>query len=200
MAISPTQLRAPRSDARRNRRRVIQAAKQCMARGGLDAQMEHIAAAAGVGVGTVYRHFRTKDELVEALAAERFERLRELACEALSQDDPWGSFERFIRASAHIQTEDRALSEVLTSRPETMRRAAESVGMLELVSRLLQRAQAAGAVREDAHPRDIPMLMCALAGTFRNPNASPDRYIGIVLDGLRAAGGTRTELPPVPAP
>ena len=135
-----------------------------MGRDGLDAQMEDIASAAGVGVGTVYRHFKTKDELVEALAAERFERLRELAREALAQEDPWGSFERFIRASAHIQTEDRALSEVLTSRPETMRRAAESVGMLDLVSELLGRAQAAGVVRKDAHPRDIPMLMCALAG------------------------------------
>ena len=168
-----------------------------MARDGLDAQMEGIAGAAGVGVGTVYRHFKTKDELVEALAGERFERLRELAREALAQEDPWGSFERFIRASAYIQTEDRALSEVLTSRPETMRRAAESVGMLDLVSELLGRAQAAGEVREDAHPRDIPMIMCALAGTFRNPNASPDRYIGIVLDGLRAPRGTHTELPAV---
>jgi AcrR family transcriptional regulator len=168
-----------------------------MARDGLDAQMEDIAVAAGVGVGTVYRHFRTKDELVEALAAERFERLRELACQAIAEEDPWGSFERFIRASARIQTEDRALSEVLTSRPDTMGRAAESVGMLDLVSELLGRAQAAGVVRRDAHPRDIPMLMCALAGTFRHPTVSPERYIGIMLDGMRASGGPSAELPPV---
>src|SRR4051812_32284733 len=90
--------RAQRSDAIRNRARVIEAARKCMARAGLDAQMEDIAALAGVGVGTVYRHFRTKDDLVEALANERFERLRQLADEAIAQDDPWGSFERFIRA------------------------------------------------------------------------------------------------------
>ena len=168
-----------------------------MARDGLDAQMEDIARRAGVGVGTVYRHFRNKEELVEALALDRFERLEELAHEALEQKDPWRSFEGFMRASARIQTEDRALSEVLTQRPDTMGRAAESVGILELVSQILGRAQAAGVVRADAHPRDIPMFMCALAGTFRNPHSDPERYIGIALDGLRAAGGEQTKLPPV---
>src|ERR687885_158221 len=97
--------RAQRADARRNRERVIAAARICMAREGLDAQMEDIARAAGVGVGTVYRHFRTKDELVDALAAERFERLRDLAHEALAQDDPWESFAGFMRAAARIQSE-----------------------------------------------------------------------------------------------
>jgi AcrR family transcriptional regulator len=187
--------RVQRSDARRNRKRIVAAARSSMARKGLDAQMDEIARAAGVGVGTVYRHFPTKEELVEALAAERFERLSELARDALAQDDPWQSFEDFIRASARIQTEDRALSEVLTSRPETMGRAAERVGILELVAQLLGRAQKAGVVRRDAHPRDIPMLMCALAGTFRNPHGDADRYIGIVLDGMRVPTGELTKLP-----
>jgi AcrR family transcriptional regulator len=167
-----------------------------MARDGLDAGMEDIARAAGVGVGTVYRHFPTKDHLVEALAGERFERLRELALEALDKDDPWNAFEDFIRAAARIQTDDRALSEVLVSRPETMIRAAESVGMLELTDEVLKRAQKAGVVRKDAEARDIPMLMCALAGTSRTPHADVDRYLGIMLDGLRAAGAKRGTLPP----
>lgn len=178
--------RQQRSDARRNRERVIVAARKCMARDGLDAQMEEIAKRAGVGVGTVYRHFPTKDDLVEALAGARFERLAELANEALQKADPGDAFEEFMRASAQIQCEDHALSEVLTSRPETMQRAAESVDMLGLVAEVLSRAQTAGAIRPDADPRDIPMIMCALAGTYHNPYADAERYIAIVLDGLRA--------------
>jgi AcrR family transcriptional regulator len=166
-----------------------------MARKGLDAGMDEIARGAGVGVGTVYRHFPTKDDLVEALASERFERLRDLALAAMDADDPLEAFETFIRDAARIQTEDRALSEVLVSRPETMTRAAERVGMLDLTDAVLKRAQKAGVVRKDADARDIPMLMCALAGTHHNPFADANRYLGIVLDGLRAPGAKQRRLP-----
>jgi hypothetical protein len=128
---------------------------------------------------------------------ERFERLAEIARAALAdEDDAWAAFEEVMRASARIQSEDRALSEVLTSRPETMGRAADSVDMLGLVAELMQRCKRAGAIREDADPRDVPMLLCALAGTYRNPYTNPDRYIRIVLDGLRPAGCEISGLPP----
>jgi AcrR family transcriptional regulator len=189
----PSEARAMRADARRNHGKVIEAARICMARDGLDAQMEEIAREAGVGVGTVYRHFPNKEELVEGLANERFERLAELAREALANPEPGPAFEQFIRASARIQTEDRALSEVLVSRPDVMGAAAERAGMLELVTQVMGRAQEAGDVRPDAEPTDVPMLMCALAGTHRMPKMDPDRYIAIMLDGLRGPG--RSPLP-----
>jgi len=192
--------RVLRADARRNRKRVLDAARRCMAREGLDAQIEEIARTAGVGIGTVYRHFPTKEHLVEALATARFERLAELAREALERDEPWAGFEQFMRTSAAIQSDDRALSEVLTSRPETMARAAESVDILALVSELMGRGQAAGVIRADADPRDVPMLMCALAGAHRNPYTHPERYIGIVLDGLRAPGAGHADLPAIVEP
>jgi AcrR family transcriptional regulator len=190
-----TAIRPPRADAVRNRERVIAAARKVMAHKGLDAQMDEIARGAKVGVGTVYRHFPTKDALVEALAGDRFERLAELASEALERDEPWEAFCDFMRAAARIQTEDLALSEVLVSRPETMARAAEAVGILDLTAEIMRRAQKSGELRPDADPTDVPMMMCALAGTCRNPKMNPERYIGIVLDGLRAPGAI-----PLPRP
>jgi AcrR family transcriptional regulator len=190
-----TPQRSQRSDARRNYGLIVDAAHRCMAEQGLDTQMDEIAREAGVGVGTVYRHFPTKEGLVEALALDRFERLRELAVETLADPDPERAFETFIRKAAKIQDDDCALSEVLVSRPETMRRAAESVGILELTGQILTRAQKAGVVRKDATPEDIPMMMCALAGTMHTPFAHTDRYIGLMLDGLRAPGTKRSKLP-----
>ncbi|MDQ2675627.1 MAG: TetR/AcrR family transcriptional regulator, partial [Actinomycetota bacterium] len=100
--------RAQRADARRNREAIVEAARELMATDGTDAQMDDIARAAGVGVGTVYRHFPTKDDLVHALADLRFERLAEYAREALSEGDPGQAFERFLRRGAELQVKDRS--------------------------------------------------------------------------------------------
>src|SRR5688500_19673412 len=110
--------RAQRADARRNREAIVEAARELMATDGTDAQMDDIARAAGVGVGTVYRHFPTKDDLIVALVGDRFARLAERAAEALSEDDPWEAFCDLMRYSAEIQIRDRALSEFISSTPE----------------------------------------------------------------------------------
>ena len=110
--------RALRADARRNRQAVIAAAKKLFADEGLDAQMPDVAKAAKVGVGTVYRHFPTKDDLIAALVAERFARLAEKASECLEMSDAWEAIADFIRFSAQIQADDRGLCEVMGSRPE----------------------------------------------------------------------------------
>src|SRR6476660_1130330 len=134
-------MRVPRADARRNRQAVIAAAKKLFADQGLDAQMPDVAKAAKAGVGTVYRHFPTKDDLIAALAAERFERLAEKAREELDVEDPWEGFCDFIRCSAQIQADDRGLCEVMGSRPEVMDAAARAAGLPELCDQLVQRAQ-----------------------------------------------------------
>ena len=195
-APSPPLPRAQRADARRNREAVVEAARRVMAAQGLDAGMDEIARAAGVGVGTVYRHFPTKDELIVALAQARFERLAELAREALEEDEPGPAFERYLLRAGELQAADRSLSEVMRDRPEAMREAAERVNLLELTRTALARAQEAGAIRPDAEAEDVPMLMCGLGTSTpgcRGPfvtDTSWRRYLAIVIDGLRAGSGS----------
>jgi AcrR family transcriptional regulator len=192
--VTETLPRVQRADARRNREAVIEAARKLMATDGLDTQMDDIARAAGVGVGTVYRHFPTKEELIYALAEHRFERLAELARSALAKDDPGPAFEDFLYRSAELQATDRSLSEVMRDRPDAMQAGAQKAGLLELVREAMTRAQDAGAIRLDAEAEDVPMLMCGLGtstpgndGPFVSPT-SWRRFMAIVIDGLKAPG------------
>src|SRR5215203_4700673 len=184
--------RALRADARRNREAVIAAAKRLFADQGLDTQMPDVAKAAKVGVGTVYRHFPTKDDLIAALAAERFERLAEKAREGIAADDPWEGLCEFIRFSAQIQADDRGLCEVMGSRPEVMSASAYAVGLDGLCEELVKRAQRSGDLRTDLEWQDIPMIACGL-GRITPAEQGPavgrwPRLVGIVIDGLRAPG------------
>jgi len=193
-------IRALRSDARRNRQAVIAAAKKLFADQGLDAQMPDVARAAKVGVGTVYRHFPTKDELIAALVAERFERLAEKARQSYEVEDPWDGIAGFIRFAAQIQADDRGLCEVVGSRPEVMDAAARAAGLPELADRLVKRAQRSGQLRRDLVWEDIPMIACGL-GSVTQTTVGPamgrwPRLVEIILDGLRAPGSVK--LPRVP--
>jgi AcrR family transcriptional regulator len=187
---SPNLERVLRADARRNREAVIGAAKKLFADQGLDAQMPDVAKAAKVGVGTVYRHFPTKDDLIAALAAERFERLAEKAREGIEAEDPWQGLCDFIRFSAQIQADDRGLCEVMGSRPEVMDKSAFAVGLDVLCDKLVKRAQRSGDLRKDLEWEDIPMIVCG-AGRITQVEAGPGigrwpRLVEIILDGLRA--------------
>ena len=190
---APKGVRPLRADARRNRERVLEAARACFAQRGLDAQMDDIARAAKVGVGTVYRHFPTKEALVEAIAADHFDRLAASAREALENPDPWEGFSTFLRNSGQVQAGDRALAEVMAAEPEVMCDAANRRPDLhDALAQLVHRAQDAGVLRGDLVPADVPMLICGvgratLAGS-KGPTMSPRRYLEIVLDGLRAPG------------
>ena len=162
--------------------------------------MDEIARCAGVGVGTVYRHFPTKEALYEALASDHFLRLAATAREALGGADSWEAFSGFMRRAAALQASDRALAEVMAAQPEVMRDAARGREDLHsAVAELVARAQAAGSLRPDVAPADVPMLMCGIGRATRSaggPGMSWERYLAIVLDGLRVGG--RSELPPAP--
>src|SRR3954453_11316814 len=192
-------VRVPRADPRRNREAVIVAAKKLFADQGLDAQIPDVARDAKVGVGTVYRHFPTKDDLIAALAAERFERLAEKATESLEAEDPWEGLCDFIRFAAQIQADDRGLCEVMGSRPGVMAASALAVGLDELCDKLVKRAQRSGELRKDLDWQDIPMIACSL-GRITAAEEGPalgrwPRLVEIAIDGMRAPGSSKLPKP-----
>lgn len=186
--------RPQRADARRNRRKVLDAARKAFAEDGLDVRVEKVARRAGVGVGTVYRHFPTKEDLLQALADDRFAGLADAARMALADPDAWNGFAEFMRYSAEVMAEDRALSEAMDQRPEMCGQAAEDVRLLEIVGELIERAQAEGALRPDVVPEDVPSLICGLGRATREtegrPTMSWERYLAIILAGLRPPSST----------
>lgn len=192
MTTSEVALRPLRADAVRNRGRVLEAARKLMAERGVDVGMEEIAREAGVGVGTVYRHFPNKDALVQALAEDRFERIAAVITEALEDPDPWKAFESMMRRGAEIQVADRALTEVMRNHGDAMEAAAGKYGVPELTKRLVERCKAAGVLRDEVHEGDIPMVMCGMgvatcsaAGQLAGRDGWK-RYLEYVLEGMRA--------------
>ena len=188
-----------RADARRNREAILVAARERFGKCGLECQMEDIARTAGVGVGTVYRHFPKKGDLIAALVADRFERLAERAEQALAEDDPWEAFCDLMRYSAEYQMRDRALSEFLSWHPQLGQHEAVESGLRDLTAELIAKAQRAGGMRKDAVVEDVPTLICGLGAVTagaagKMPELNWERYVEIMLDGLRAPGVNK--LPP----
>jgi AcrR family transcriptional regulator len=191
---TPTKTTPPalRADARRNRAAVLAAARERLAEDGLEGPIEDIARTAGVGVGTVYRHFPSKGDLIAALARDRFERLAERTAQALAEPDPWEAFCDLIRFSAKLHVHDRAMSQFLAQHPELCYHEAVETGLHDLTAQLIANAQASGDMRKDAVVEDVPTLVCGLgavtAGAVTMPALNWERYVEIMLDGLRAPG------------
>jgi AcrR family transcriptional regulator len=189
--LAPRPLRA---DARRNRERVITAARVVFAEHGRDAQMDDVAKRAGVGVGTVYRHFPTKETLIEALAVDRFEKVLAAGKAALLEEDPWKAFTSALWAGAELTASDRSFTEIVSeiSGPMPVPEGLERE-MRETYGELMRRAQASGDLRPDLVLDDIPMFMCGIGLGARKTHACPDawrRHIAIVIDGLRASSAS----------
>ena len=137
----------------------------------------------------MYRHFPAKEDLLQALADERFARFAEHARAALDDPDPWNGFRELMRASARVVAEDRGLSEAMDQLPDLCTASAEKVRLLELVSELIERAKASGTMRADFMAEDVPSLMRGLArATAPQDNGPPamswERYLDIMLAGL----------------
>jgi AcrR family transcriptional regulator len=169
---------------------VLAAARRVFAEQGLEAQMDDVARGADVGVGTVYRHFPTKDALLEALTDEVFDQVAAFAREALEQPDAWDAIVSVLWFGGEKTTGDRAFSEIMAAAgPLSRRTCPGKQDLYTSVGVLMERAKAAGRMREDAVIDDIGLLMCGVGSASAMEHPCPDawrRHLGIVLDGLRA--------------
>ncbi|SEH10422.1 TetR/AcrR family transcriptional regulator [Thermoleophilum album] len=191
-----------RADAARNREALIEAAAKAFAEQGLDVPVEEIARRAGVGVGTVYRHFGGKEQLIDAILDQRIGEMAALAEKALAEDDPWQGIVTFVVEGFEMQARDRALKEVLLCASRGGERiAAARERLAPLLRAIVTRAQQAGAVRSDLEPTDLFMLhlmLGAVADFARAEDAQLwRRYVPILLGGLEPG---RTGADPLPHP
>lgn len=198
-----TRTRPLRRDARENRDKILAAAKEVFAEKGLSAGVDAIAQRAGVGTGTLYRHFPSKEALIAAVFERRLEEIVAFAEEALAVDDPWDGFCLLIQRMVAQQHDDRGLKDVVAERlGDEYRYAAARQRIGPPIEKLLRRAQDSGAVRQDIVFEDVSMLFWALgelAATTRD--FAPGvwrRYVALFLDGLRTHPDGDVPLPHPP--
>jgi AcrR family transcriptional regulator len=192
MTTSPATLILPaakplRADARRNRARILKAARAEFADHGVHSQIDDVAKRAKVGVGTVYRHFPTKDALLDALVRERFEEIAGYAREALAREDAWEGFCELIWRAAELNARDLGFCESVASTDCTA--IVEEVGLMRSTRLLIGRAKAQGRMRADATEDDVQLMMIG-ASSVMQQGPAPDawrRYFTLMLDGLRAS-------------
>ena len=183
-----------RRDARENRNRILAAARAAFAAEGVDVPVEAIADRAGVGMGTLYRRFPTKHDLVQAVIEESLDAFVVAAEEALAEDDPWTGFTGFVERVLELHVENRALREVLAGTEHGHARDAVRRRVRPLVRRLIERAHADGSLRPDFAPEDMPLVFMTAGRVLEaGRGVAPDlwrRYLGLLVDGLRARGAT----------
>lgn len=194
-----TQPRPLRADAARNRRLLLAAAADEFAERGLDASVADIARRAGIGKGTVFRHFATKDDLLAAIVVDRIQALNDVGERLLDAADPGGALLEFLTAAAH-QRQQRDLSFLQEAGDLSDEVTRLRTRMFHTVHRLVDRAREHGAIRADVTGADVILLMCAPNHVVSYvPDAPPDlwrRYLAIIFDGLRPQGAHPLPQPP----
>jgi AcrR family transcriptional regulator len=193
-----------RRDAERNRQRICAAAAEVFTERGLDATLDDVARAAGVGIGTVYRRFPDKESLVTALFRERIDALVTVAEEACAAADPWDGLVSYLEFTAGALSGDLGLRQLMmfgTYDKDQVCYARDR--MSPVITRLVERAQASGSLREDFAATDVKMIAFMLAAIAEYASSvAPGiwrRYLAMLLDGLRPSRHGTSSLP-VPAP
>jgi len=184
-------VRVLRADARRNRERILESARLVFAEHGADAQMDDVAHRARVGVGTVYRHFPTKEALMVELVRQKFRLFSATVREALECDgEPLAVLADVLRRNADAAARDATMQHALAGADEHIWTQAqpEQQELSGLTETLIARARQAGTIRPDITAADIAMLMCGVSATMGHnaPGFDWHRHLELVIDMLRA--------------
>jgi AcrR family transcriptional regulator len=178
--------RSKRVDAQRNRERLLEVAVRAFSAGGADVSLEAIAREAGVGIGTLYRHFPTRDALVEAVYRNEITRVSALAGGLLKSQQPEAALREWMKRFVAFMTTKHGMAEVFRvviasgGNPYGETRALA----LDAVRTLVAAGAATGTIRDDIDPLDILTILNGLSFATDDP-AQTDRLLNLVLDGLR---------------
>ncbi len=178
-----------RSDAKRNHVQLVAAARELFATAGVEASVEEISKRAGVGIGTLYRHFATKEALIDAVLEDAFREYAELVDAALADPDPWRGFCTFFERALELHAGNRGLKDVAASGEHGLARVAAIRRRLRpLTAQLVDRAQEAGTLRADFTARDVSLVLWGGHGVIERSEGSAQeswrRYLGFVLAGV----------------
>ena len=199
-SAAPEQLR---SDAERNRDRILDAARRLYAAEGLGVSMAAVAREAGVGIATLFRRFSTQDDLIATVFADRMTAYGDAIDAALADPDPWHGFTSYLETVCAMQAADRGFAEVLTMTFPTAK-ALEACRdkAYERFVELIAKAKATGRLRQDFTPEDMPLLLMANAGVVATTgDAAPDAWRRLVAYLIQAfAAPDPAPLPPAPTP
>ncbi|MDT5189524.1 MAG: hypothetical protein QOI28_1775 [Mycobacterium sp.] len=194
--------RPARKDSVRNRALLVEAAREVFAERGFGATLDDIARHAGVGVGTAYRHFANKQAVAAEVLTEATEQIVADARRALTIADPWDALVDFFEHTAERQAADRGLYETLSGQGDPEGQARIWPDIIAAVTELFERAARAGAVRADATPQDVAALLVMMGPAYEmTRRIGPrlwQRYLHLMLDGLRATDRPALEVPAPP--
>ena len=201
---SAAEVRPLRRDAERNRQRILAAAAEVFTERGLDATLDEVARAAGVGVGTVYRRFPDKESLIRELFRERIDALVTVAEHSCAAADPWQGLASYLEFAAAAMADDLGLRQLMMFGSYDRDQVCYARDkMRPVITRLVRRAQASGDLRTDFEATDVKMIAFMLGSVAEYAaGVTPQvwrRYLAMLLDGLRPSRDAVAALP-VPAP
>ncbi len=201
MPSAPPETAPLRRDAQRNLERILDAARQAFAEDGIEVGVDEIARRAGVGVGTLYRRFPTKEALIDAIVARRADEIAALVDAAEAQEDPWEGVVLFFGGILERHARDRGFKALIADRMVATGKPTLRERVRPQLVAIIARAQAAGTLRDDITAEDVTVMLWGAGRAVEiTGDIAPDywrRHLGILLDGLRAPHATPLSEPPL---